>query len=69
MKNRQQILNFVLGFILWCFSLLIIIPLLMIVLNSVKNVPESAVMSLKLPTEFHFEKVSSLVPGTSYALL
>jgi raffinose/stachyose/melibiose transport system permease protein len=27
----------------------------MIVLNSVKDVPESAVMSLKLPTKFHFE--------------
>ncbi|HBY71765.1 MAG TPA: ABC transporter permease [Lachnospiraceae bacterium] len=55
MKKRRRILNFVLGLILWCFSLLIIIPLLMIVLNSVKDVPESAVMSLKLPTKFHFE--------------
>jgi len=54
-KKRRRILNFVLGLILWCFSLLIIIPLLMIVLNSVKDVPESAVMSLKLPTKFHFE--------------
>lgn len=55
MKKRRRIINFVLGLILWCFSLLIIIPLLMIVLNSVKDVPESAVMSLKLPTKFHFE--------------
>lgn len=55
MKKRRIILNIILGFILWCTSLLIIIPLLMIILNSVKNVPESAVMSLKLPTEFHFE--------------
>ena len=55
MKKKQRILNLILGILLWCFSVLIIIPLFMIVLNSVKNVPESAVMSLKLPTEFHFE--------------
>lgn len=55
MKKKQRILNLILGILLWCFSLLIIIPLFMIVLNSVKNIPESAVMSLKLPTEFHFE--------------
>lgn len=55
MKKKQRISNLILGILLWCFSLLIIIPLFMIVLNSVKNVPESAVMSLKLPTEFHFE--------------
>ena len=68
MKKRQRILNFVLGFTLWCFSLLIIIPLLMIALNSVKNVPESAVMSLKLPTEFHFENFLAILKDNKLLL-
>ena len=55
MKRKKKTLNIVIAVLLWILSLVIIIPLVMIVLNSVKNVTESAVMSLKLPTEYHFE--------------
>lgn len=55
MAKREKRINLVLGILLWILSLVILIPLAMILLNSVKNVTESAVMSLKLPTEFHPE--------------
>lgn len=55
MAKREKRINRILGIVLWVCSLVILIPLVMILLNSVKNVPESAVMSLKLPTEFHPE--------------
>lgn len=55
MKQREKVINTVLEAFLWLASLIIIIPLLMILFNSVKTVTESAVMSLKLPTEIHFE--------------
>lgn len=55
MAKREKRINLILGILLWVLSLTILIPLAMILLNSVKNVTESAVMSLKLPTEFHPE--------------
>lgn len=61
MKRKERIINTVLGAFLWLLSLLIIIPLLMILLNSVKSVTESAVMSLRLPTEFHFENFTEVL--------
>lgn len=39
----------------WILSLIIITPLMMVLLNSVKTVTESATMSLKLPSEVHLE--------------
>ena len=55
MKRRARMANLGLEILMWLISLLILIPLAMILLNSVKDVKESAIMSLKLPTEFHFE--------------
>lgn len=55
MKKREKLINGLLELLLWTVSLIIIVPLLMILFNSLKTVTESAVMSLKLPTEIHFE--------------
>lgn len=55
MRAREARTNRIIAAILWFFSLLILIPMAMIILNSLKNVTESAVMSLTLPTEFHPE--------------
>lgn len=55
MKRRKKMINFLIGTLMWIFSLLILIPCAMIILNSLKDVPESMVMSLKLPSQFHFE--------------
>lgn len=61
MRRKEKILNLILEVFLWLCSLLILIPLAMVVLNAFKSVPESAVMSLKLPTQFHFENFAQVL--------
>ncbi len=55
MRAKEKRTDRLIGAVLWVLSLVIIVPLAMIVLNSFKDVTESAVMSLKLPTTFHPE--------------
>lgn len=55
MIAKKQRTDRLLSILLWILSLLIIIPLAMIVLNSFKDVTESAVMTLKVPTTWHPE--------------
>lgn len=55
MRAKEARMNHIIAAVLWVFSLLILIPLAMIILNSFKDVTESAVMTLKLPTTFHPE--------------
>lgn len=50
-KRNKIILQIVLGML----SLLIIVPLIMILFNSVKSETESALLNIMLPTEYHFE--------------
>jgi len=67
MRKRKKLMDFLLETILWVLSLIILIPLLMVLLNSVKNVTESAVMSLKLPSSIHFENfLTVLKRGNMY---
>lgn len=55
MRRKKQIFNISREMLGWLLSLVILIPFSMVLLNSVKSVTESAVMSLKIPTELHFE--------------
>ncbi|WP_152396430.1 carbohydrate ABC transporter permease [Paenibacillus guangzhouensis] len=55
MSRRFNMINGIKEALMWVLSLIILVPVAMLILNSVKNVTESAVMSLKLPTEFHLE--------------
>lgn len=55
MHARIKRTDRILEIILWILSLVIIVPLVMIVLNSFKNVTESAVMTLELPGSWHPE--------------
>lgn len=55
MKKKKKAIDWVLEIVLWILSLLILVPMAMIILNSFKDVKESAVMSLRLPTSFHPE--------------
>jgi len=41
--------------ILWIGSIVVIYPLLMVVLTSLKSLPESAQLSISIPSTFHFE--------------
>ena len=61
MAKREKRLNIILAAVMWLMSLIILVPFAMIVLNSVKNVAESAVMSLRLPTELHFENFAQVL--------
>jgi len=53
--KTKKIIDLVMEVFLWILSFLILIPIAMIVLNSVKSTPEAAIMSLKLPTSIHWE--------------
>lgn len=61
MARREKRLNCILAVVMWIMSLIILVPFAMIALNSVKSVTESAVMSLKLPTELHFENFTEVL--------
>lgn len=61
MTARRKRFDRILEILLWLASLLIIIPLAMIILNSFKDVTESAVMTLKLPTAWHPENYSEVL--------
>ncbi len=55
MRKRELPVRLAFSVILWILALLVIVPLAMILLNSVKSVNESSVMSLKLPGSVHWE--------------
>ena len=55
MQKREISVRLVLSVALWALAMVIIVPLAMIVLNSVKSVNESSVMSLNLPKSIHWE--------------
>ncbi|WP_313637118.1 carbohydrate ABC transporter permease [Paenibacillus sp. FSL K6-0276] len=54
MKKRKRYLNITKEVFAWVLSLVILVPFLMVLLNSVKSVTEAATMSLALPTEIKF---------------
>ncbi|GIO29628.1 MULTISPECIES: carbohydrate ABC transporter permease [Paenibacillus] len=60
MTRKQAMSNAIKELCMWILSLVILIPVAMLLLNSVKNVTESAAMSLKLPTSFHFENFATV---------
>ncbi|WP_077534687.1 carbohydrate ABC transporter permease [Massiliimalia massiliensis] len=61
MIRQKRIANLLLTLLLWILVLLIVVPMAMIVLNSVKSVNESAVMSLELPTSIHTENFTQVL--------
>lgn len=63
MKTRKKIINIIKELIGWALSLIIIIPFLMVLFNSVKTVTEAATMSLKLPAQIHFENYLEVLKG------
>lgn len=61
MRKRERILNLALSLLLWLLALVIIVPMLMILLNSVKSVNESATMSLALPAAIQWENFTKIL--------
>ncbi len=55
MMKGKKVADWGLSILLWILVLVVVVPLTMIIFNSVKSVNESAVMSLKLPTSLHLE--------------
>ena len=54
MSKRHKIMRVVKAVILWCISILVFIPLIIIVLNSFKTQGDSVSMRLALPVEWVF---------------
>ena len=55
MQKQELPARLIFSAVLWILALIVIVPLAMILLNSVKSVNESLVMSLKLPGFIHWE--------------
>lgn len=58
--KKAKILNYLLGLILWLFSIVILYPLLMVVMTSFKPLGEASQLSIRLPTEWHFENYAEV---------
>lgn len=54
-RTRKKIYLFGTAIFMWLYSLIIIIPLLMVLLNSLKSSGEADTLSLALPRKFMFE--------------
>ncbi len=61
MSKRQKALRIIKIVILWCMSILVFVPLLIIVFNSFKTQGEAVSMCFALPTEWVFENYNTVV--------
>ena len=52
MVRKKKILSFIKALILWLLSILVFIPLLIILLNSLKTQGESVAMEFSMPTQW-----------------
>jgi len=60
-KIRKNVFSILKNALAWIFSLIMLIPLALIVLNAFKSQSEAAAMSLKLPTEWVFSNFSTVI--------
>jgi len=60
-KTRKNVFSILKNALAWVFSLIMLIPLALIVLNAFKSQSEAAAMSLKLPTEWVFSNFSTVI--------
>ena len=60
-KTRKNVFSILKNALAWIFSLIMLIPLALIVLNAFKSQSEAAAMSLKLPTEWVFSNFSTVI--------
>lgn len=69
MKKRKilTLIGDIVGMVLCLF--IFVTPFLYMFLNSVKNKKEANLMSLALPTEFHFENYIEVVKASNYMLI
>lgn len=61
MSKRQKTLRMVKVIVLWCLSILVFVPLLIIVFNSFKTQGEAVSMRFALPTEWQLSNYSEVM--------
>lgn len=61
MKNKRLIQTILRNIVAWLFSLICLIPLLLIAVNSLKDKKASAVMNLAPPTSIHLENFITVI--------
>jgi raffinose/stachyose/melibiose transport system permease protein len=61
MRFRKAVVGTIMNVITICISLIFILPLLVVLLNSFKNKAESNTMTLKLPTEWVFSNFQTVI--------
>lgn len=61
--KKTRFVNILKELLMWILSLIIIVPFLMVLLNSVKSSTEAEIMSLKLPETFHFNNYLVVLQG------
>lgn len=60
-KTKKTVFTVLKNVLAWLFSLLMLIPLVLIILNAFKSQSEAAAMSLKLPTKWVFSNFSVVI--------
>jgi len=61
MKNKRLLPNLIRASILWLVSLTVLIPFLMILMNSLKTSAEASVIDFSLPAEFQWNNYAKVV--------
>jgi raffinose/stachyose/melibiose transport system permease protein len=61
MKNKKLLTSIVKNLVVWLTSAIMIIPLLLILINSLKDKYQSASMSINLPKVYHFENYQTVI--------
>jgi len=67
MQKQELPVKIVYSALLWILALIVIVPLMMILLNSVKSVNESLTMSLKLPGSIHWENFIQVLSDKKFS--
>ena len=53
--KRRKLFNLIKGLLAWALSIIVIVPFLLVILNSLKTNVQADLMNLSIPDSFHFE--------------
>lgn len=60
-KNIKRPMNIIKNLVIWVVDLIILIPLILVIINSLKDKFQSSYMGMDLPTKLHFENFSTVI--------
>jgi len=61
MRSKKAVVQIVKNVVIWMVSLVMLVPIALILINSVKTPMEANSMSMSIPTSFHFENYITVI--------